>query len=437
MTLAVININDAGIQVAVDGDLVRTSPGYAVLDSGNLMLGELAIENARLLPRWMNNRFWGQLSTAPIPGGTTQIRHHADLAFAHLEDLWKPIAHEVSQVILMVPGYYSAEQLGLLLGMAKECGVPVSGIVDQSVLAASNLPLRSTVLHLDIHLHCMTLTRLSNTGSLARRSEKTILETGLSTLWDRWASIIANQFIQTNRFDPMHQALTEQQLFNKLPGWIRNLSSNSMHTFELENDGSTHSVAVSTDSLLRACTPLYPQIVQAIRSEIPAGEHASLLLSHHFEGFPGLKDSLGLIPEADLLDLNELKSIGSANLNRHQIVSDKGAVSHVTQLDTGETSKDKDTISERPATHFLWRHHAIAIGAGFKLDGDLEQGPQRSDNPVCTFYPRNGQLHLDCHEPAGINLNGSPASPSMSLSAGDVLTINNQSLTLISVSSDG
>ncbi|MEK9822440.1 MAG: hypothetical protein VW840_09740 [Gammaproteobacteria bacterium] len=436
MVLAVININDAGIQVGLDGDLTRTSPGYAVLNNDQLMVGEVAARNARLLPRWTSNRFWSQLSTAPMESGTAQVRHHADLAFAHLEDLWQPISAEATDAILIVPGYFSTEQLGLLLGMARECQIPVRGIVDHSVVAASNLPLRQNVLHLDIHLHSMTLSNLSNTGTLARRSAKTIVETGLATLWDRWADIIANQFIQTTRYDPMHEAASEQRLFDQLPGWIAGLGDETTHTFELEIGGNAHSVAVSHDNLLRACASLYPQIVQAIRAEIPAGENASLLLSHRLQGFPGLQDSLRLIPEISCIELAEMKGIGSASLNRDQIMSSDGAISHVTQLQAGDIASD-DSVKERTATHLLWRHHATPIGTQFKLDASLDNGPKRSDNPVATFYTSAGQLLMDCHEPEQLQLNGQQPEASTKLQPGDVLQLQNETLTLVSVGSHG
>ena len=267
MSIAVFNINDAGIQLTVDSELVRTSPGIAVLNDNSLLTGEQASNNVKLLPRWTNNRFWSQLNTNPLPNSTEQVRHHADIAFAHLEDLWLPVSKEVANVILIVPGYYLNNDLALLLGIARECGMPVKGIVDQSVIAASNLPLRSNVIHLDVHLHSFSLTQISNRGILARKNVKTILETGLSTLLDRWANIIASQFIQTTRFDPMHNADTEQQLFNLLPGWIRNLQDSNTHSFSLKAADTEHSVAISQENLLKACTPLYPQIVQAIRSE--------------------------------------------------------------------------------------------------------------------------------------------------------------------------
>jgi len=435
MSLAVLNINDAGIQVAVDGDLIRTSPGFAVLDNGRLMIGESAARNTKLLPRWTNNRFWSQLSTAPISGGTSQVRHHADLAFAHLEELWKPIADSAQGVIFVVPGYYSAENLGLMLGMAKECRIPVAGIVDTSVLVASNLPLRSIVLHLDIHLHSITLTRLSNTGSIIRRDVRTVLETGLATLWDRWATIIANQFIQSTRFDPTHDASSEQQLYNQLPSWISNLGSESMHTFDLATGETEHTVAVSNESLLRACTPLYPQIVQAIRSEIPAGESASLLVSHHFSGFPGLEDSLRLISETDTVDLTELKSIGSAHLHQDKIRTDSGAISHITQLDTGQVS-DEETPRARVPTHLLWNHHASAIGSSYKLGGNLSNGPSRSEAPLCTFHLRNGDMIMDCHGD-GVLINGNAAAQTNTLQTGDRIEVNGATLVAISVSANG
>ena len=119
MTLGIIELNDSGIQVAVDGDLVTTSPGYAVMDGEKLLVGTEAAKFVRLLPSWTNNRFWNQLNTDPIPNATEAVRHHADLAFAHLESLWDQIKERADQVIFLVPGFYDRSNLGLLLGMAK------------------------------------------------------------------------------------------------------------------------------------------------------------------------------------------------------------------------------------------------------------------------------------------------------------------------------
>jgi len=438
VSIAVFNINDAGIQVSVDGDLVRTSPGYAVLDGSNLLTGEEASQNAKLLPRWTNNRFWSQLNVNPLPNGNSQIRHHADLAFAHMESLWQPIAARVESAVFVVPGYYGNDNLGLLLGMSQEASIPVRGIVDSSIIQAADLPLRKTVLHLDIHLHSITLTSISNTGTLARREVKTVIESGLFTLLDRWSNIIADQFIQTTRFDPMHNADTEQQLFNKLPAWIAGLGDANAHPIALAAGDTEHSVSISNDSLLKACASIYPQIVQAIRSEIPAGETATLLLSHRFTGFPGLKSSLGLINNVEVVDLAELKAIGSASVHQDEIVVRDGPVQHVLQISTGnEQATVTATPSSAQATHLLWQHQAFAIGSGIKLGDDLSEGPRPTDNPVCTLYRRNQQLVLETHREGVVQLNGNGAASQETVNLGDVLTIAGQALTLISVSGDG
>ncbi|MDG1233378.1 MAG: hypothetical protein P8P91_14040, partial [Pseudomonadales bacterium] len=335
-------------------------------------------------------------------------------------------------------GYYLNSDLGLLLGMAQECGMPVKGIVDQSVIAASNLPLRSNVIHLDIHLHSFTLTQISNRGILARKSVKTILETGLSTLLDRWANIIASQFIQTTRFDPMHNADTEQQLFNLLPGWIRNLPDSNTHSFSVKAAGTEHSVAISQESLLKACTPLYPQIVQAIRSEIVADEPASLLLSHRLQGFPGLKESLKLVANLEIIDLPEEKANDSAVTHTTSIIDNGGTVSHVVQLGSGEVAPPKkQETNTSGATHVLWRHQAFAIGKALPIDADLSAGPRYSHNPAFTLYARNDQIMIECGATDTIKINGTAVDPDSPLKPGDKIELAGDQLTLISVPQDG
>ncbi len=439
MSIAVFNINDAGIQLTVDSKLVRTSPGIAVLNNNSLLTGEQASKNVKRLPRWTNNRFWSQLNTHPLPNSTEQVRHHADIALAHLEDLWLPVKKEVTKVILVVPGYYHNDDLGLLLGIARECGIPVKGIVDQSVIAASNLALRSTVIHLDIHLHSFTLTQISNGDILARKDVKTILETGLSTLWDRWANIIAGQFIQTTRFDPMHNADTEQHLFNLLPDWIRNLQDSNMHSFSFNASGTEHSVAISHENLLKACTPLYPQVVQAIRNEITGSEPTSLLLSHRLQGFPGLKESLRLVSNLEIIDLPEEKANESAATHNASIISDSGPISHIVQLSTGDAAATPQRVTRASgATHILWRHQATAIGKTLPIDADLSEGPKFSNDPAFTLYARNNQIMIDCGATDGlIKVNGAAANPDRPLQPGDQIELAGGQLTLISVPPDG
>jgi hypothetical protein len=264
------------------------------------------------------------------------------------------------------------------------------------------------------------------------------LETGLSTLLDRWANIIASQFIQTTRFDPMHNADTEQQLFDLLPDWIRNLQDSNTHSFSVKAAGTEHSVAISQESLLKACTPLYPQIVQAIRSEIVANEPASLLLSHRLQGFPGLKESLKLVANLEIIDLPEEKANDSAATHNATIIDDGGTVSHVVQLGTGElATPTKQETSTTGVTHILWRHQATAIGKALPIDADLSAGPRFSHDPAFTLYARNDEIMIECGATDMIKINGAAVDPERPLKLGDQIELAGDQLTLISVPRDG
>jgi len=438
LTLGIIEINDAGIQVATPGKIIATSPGFAVMDGERLMVGSEALENARLLPRWTNNRFWNKLNTDPIANSTDVVRHHADLALAHLESLWLPLKKDVDSVILLVPAFYTQSELGLLLGIARECGIPVKGVADSSLMAASDQILESLTLHLDIHLHRITLTNLSSGKTLNRKNVTTVTETGIFTLWDRWANMIADQFIQTSRFDPMHQAISEQALFNQLPLWIKQLGDSRGKTFELNLAGVNHTVSVSADQLMSACAQIYPQIVQFIRSEAKNRDSVTLLLSHRFAGFPGLKDSLGLIPNLGLIELDPMQSITSAFAHADKIIPDGNAITHIVNLPISHQADEDQTLlrvsNNSRATHLLKGNHATAIGKAFQLSKDLGDGiRQDPHNPVCTLYYRGSELYADVHMADILKINGEMQASQSILKSGDILSIGEHNITLISV----
>ncbi|HAK52687.1 MAG TPA: hypothetical protein DCM54_12415 [Gammaproteobacteria bacterium] len=435
MTLGIIELNDSGIQVAVDGDLVATSPGYAVLDGEKLLVGNEGAQFSRLLPTWTNNRFWNQLNTDPIPNATGAVRHHADLAFAHLESLWEQIKDSADQVIFLVPGFYDRSNLGLLLGMAKECNIPTAGIVDTSLATASEQALRETVLHLDIHLHRITLTRLANTANLSRTDFTTVSESGIFTLWDRWANVIANQFIQSSRYDPMHEAGSEQALYNQLPGWITNLETSRSNSFNLDLDNISHSVAISAEQLMAACTPLYPQIVQSIRNQVRGDETATLLMSHRFRGFPGLKDSLNLLENVDVVELTPEQAIQGALTHAEKIIPGSGTITHVVNLPITATKVVDDIVKTRRATHMLYENHAVSIGQSFKLSADFSNGVKQDLSArICTIYPRGAELYIDIHSAENLWINDAPATEQASLQPGDIIRVGDHSITLISSS---
>ena len=432
MSFAVIELNDSGLLITVDGDVVSRSPGFAVLDGDRLMTGAEAYGCARLLPRWTNNRFWHQLGTEPLAAATPNLRHHADLAFAHVEAIWSDLTPVADSVVFAVPPYYTREQLGLLLGMAGEAGMPVEGVIDSSVAAAAaGQPLTNTTLVLDIFLHCLTLTQLGASVQLTRTDTATVSDAGIFTLWDRWANIVANQFIQTTRYDPLHQADSEQALYNQIPEWITGVSG-QLNQFDLVAAGGTQSVQVTRDQLLTACSAMYPQIVQAVRSRTPAAEPVSVLLTHRLRGLPGLREALALVENVRVTELPE--SAVSESVRTHAgAITGRDNVTHVVTLPVQASKVAPSTPATGSPTHLLLGARAVAIGSAFRLDADLTLGLQESGDPICTLYADGAAVRIDPHR-EGLTINGGAAPGGTSLGVGDVLRVADTDITLIAVS---
>ena len=178
------------------------------------------------IPAHINNRFWDQLSLDPLPKPTSVARHHADLAYSHLAQIWDQIRSETEEVIMAVPGSFDRQQLGLLLGIANECRMPVGGLIDTAVAASSKSSNSSDrLLHLDIHLHRFLLTELERGTNLRRTRVRQLTKAGHLALKETWVEDIADAFIRTTRFDPMYSAASEQLLHNRLPIWLSELQS--------------------------------------------------------------------------------------------------------------------------------------------------------------------------------------------------------------------
>src|SRR5512134_3796695 len=167
MTLA-LEINDVGLVLAGDGELLAEEPGYAMLDGREPETGEAAARRARLKPLFAETRHWQDLGTAalarPMPAAAT----YAEVAYAQLAALVRPHLARGAEVLLAVPAWYTREQLALLLGIAQEAGLETIGLVDAGLAAASLEPATASVLQFELALHRAVVTVLDHGGELRR-----------------------------------------------------------------------------------------------------------------------------------------------------------------------------------------------------------------------------------------------------------------------------
>ena len=263
MNLSIIELNDSEIRVANGTDIIVRSPGYALINQDEIVVGEAARKQAHLNPRVSNNRFWSSLNQDALAVSNKLARHNADLAYAHLCDLYEQ-AGKPDEIIFAVPDSYSDDQLALLLGLAEACEFTAVGLVDTAVAAASAVADNGQYMHINIHLHHTILTELEANDGIKRVNTRLLEGNGLIAIYDKCISYIADLFIHQSRFDPLHHAETEQALYTQLPKWLDALQTDNEVLLEVHYDGKRHQTKLLRQSLLNELQTLYAVITESL-----------------------------------------------------------------------------------------------------------------------------------------------------------------------------
>jgi hypothetical protein len=207
MTTFAIEINDAELVVAGGEGPVTTEPGVAVVEGGKITTGAEAAAQARLKPRLTSNRFWADLSLDAATG-IAGAANAAELAFAQLDALWRRVGSDADDVVLIVPSHYRGEQLGLLLGIAEECRMPVRAMIDVAAAASDRPYPGRELVFVDAGLHRISAVPLEQGDDVSALAEQGLENTGLAGLRDALAKRLAELFVLNTRFDPLHRAET-------------------------------------------------------------------------------------------------------------------------------------------------------------------------------------------------------------------------------------
>ncbi|GBF31675.1 hypothetical protein MnTg04_01640 [bacterium MnTg04] len=432
MSDLVLEINDIGLTVSDGKQTLLASPACALLDGNHIVVGKEAFASSRLRPLWTNDRFWSRLDQEPLANPSGRFQTNADLAHAHLEHIWHELSRPAdSRLVIVVPGTWDPAQMGLLLGIAADLNIPVSGMVDSAVAAGVSLEPDVPHLHLDLQQGKFVLTELQVGPQLSRSAVFVVCETGLSAIRDAWADIIADVFVRQTRFDPMHVAGTEQQLFNKLDGWLADIEAQGSAALEMDVGEKSYTVQLTGDQLLPASLSVYPQIVQQIRPRAKG----VLALSHRLADFPGLKDSLALIAGLELrwLDENAAARGALAKTAVYAADADTQEVTFLTSLPLAADSSGENAsvAHDLLPSHLLYRARAYPLDQGPLVLGADPKSSGRTITLVgtldgvsrqhCTVKQVNGRTRVEDHSSYGTFVNDRAVEGSAELLLGDVI----------------
>ena len=439
MTLA-LEINDAGLLLARDGSILAEEPGIAVLDGASAETGAAAALRARLKPLYAETRHWQDLGTEPLARPVPAAANRAEVAFAQLERLVAPYLGDGREIIFAVPPWYSREQLGLLLGVAKESGLEPVGLVDAGLAACSLEPVPATVLHLELALHRCVVTVLDCAAGLRRTRFELLPQHGWLALQQAWLDAIAAAFVLKTRFDPLHQAATEQSLCDGLPAWLNAAAATGTASIDLEPGSARYSVTMTGEDLERAASRSYDEYARVLQRARPAGGPLNLRLSSRFSGLPGLEARLAGIRDCDIVRLPRGAAALGALAWENDIRREPGALTLVQHLPValrsgaqgGRSLPSSSVPVESRPTHVVRASRAyriesrpLTLGAGVPPDRRalaLEPGPGISRSH-CSIAMVGGSAWLEDHSTYGTFLNGERVGGRVELRAGDRLRV--------------
>ena len=317
-----IELIDAGVLAARGEALSPPSPGIALLEPGGAIVGRAAAAQARLKPVYVADHFWADLSKDPMPRAAARARSHADLAYAHLAQLWGEVAEPGDEALFAVPGDIRGSALGLLAGVARTAGIGVRGWVDAAVAACAALPSsRETVLHVDIGLHEALLTVLAGDETLQRKRVDVAPRVGMKPLYAAWGQLIAEALVRRTRFDPLHQASTEQQLFDRLPGWLATLATAEEVDVEIGASAGVFGATLRREQFAFVAESWYSQLIDLIHAGRRAGTAATVALSSRAALLPGFAARCTGIADAEVVLLAEGAAARGALQNAATIAS--------------------------------------------------------------------------------------------------------------------
>ncbi len=455
MTIAVIELNDTGIRLSVAGKILTTTPGYAIITPETVLLGDEARQQARIHPLQTNNQFWHQLNLDPLPVDNNHVRHNADLAYNQLSEIHQ--RNDFDEVVFAVPGHVNNEQLSLLLGIAQECQFTTVAIVDSAVAAVAPYAPKGRYIHLDTQLHQSVATLIQVDEEVSQQSVDVIPGIGLLAFYDNWAKLISDNFIRQTRFDPLHGAATEQQLYNQLPLWTEQGRNNGDTTLHLGDK----SIKLPPSAWVNQVQALYAQIDQTLRRLAPGID--GIFLSDRSAVLPGLNR---LWPQAHSLPPEAVP--GSCHLHRRLLYNAPDALSFTTRLPASRSplTKFNTDVSAQPAaiapTHLLWQYRAYPLQSRIFIDlstpenqnssiqgfesqseetnsfnpgGNLVFRRQLTDASLCAVETSRDGTRLRLFHSGTVLLNGRTVAEGTLLKPGDELKFvqNNGKIKLISV----
>jgi hypothetical protein len=225
-------------------------------------------------------------------------------------------------LVLVVPSHYRESNLQLLLGIAKACQLEIKGLLNKAVLALQNeLQADGEFWHFDVQLHQTVCSRIRRATGLVSLVEVEILsDVGIYLMQEALLKGLQNNFIRNDRFDPLHDAATEQQLFDQLPNIAMQLADTGKASVGLEHQSRLHNTTLDAKEWQALLAPFSDRLIDVSRSADASYIDFNAAFAHA---------GLDLLTQAGFIQIHEAVNFC---LSEVVIASDSGNIIYRTDL---------------------------------------------------------------------------------------------------------
>ena len=301
MSILGLDLNDAALTGVAEGELLFREPGYALAPDGTLLFGLAALRQARRFPRRVQNRYWHDLSDEPLTASLGRAHSSADLVHEHLAEIWEHWGRDA--VAFAIPGHWTPMQLGLLLGIARELDITVAGLVDATVAATRREYPDHELVAVEASLHETVISEMNQHPAAEVHARHSLPGFGVDALERKCVEYFAQSFLQAERFDPLHDAASEQQLHDQLYVWLEALGRDPHWTATLDVGGRRFHAPLDRARLAAELNQFMQPVVQQLRALLPANRQLAIQVGATLEPFPGPVDTLAALPGTDVFVL--------------------------------------------------------------------------------------------------------------------------------------
>ena len=452
MDTPLLDINDIGLRLYQSGELQLVSSGFATHDNKETWFGSDAETRVKLLPTKTEYHFWDRLNMDSLEQASSIARSQADLAYRHLESIAAATGSS-APLVITVAGDLEQKQLALLLGMLQRLQWPVLAVVDAAVAACDRPAPGRQLFQLELHLHRVVLSQLIQGHQLQLESTATLREIGMMRLREAWSDAITRSFVRATRFDPQHDAMVEQQLYDHLDQWLDHLKSSTEMEITLSRGDDRFTTYLERETILRAARPQYRLLLDFLNQQLPENQPVTLAISPRLARLPGMLPLLESLRDCEIQITSERALFETVGSLTKELSDPQQQVPYIVQKpwfsqdEATQHGTGLEQYQRKAPTHVLFRATAWPLGRNFTIgtasgvDGNflrLESGNDNIREFHCRLELEGSRIYLENTGEGLTRLNGKRLSERTEVSVGDRIGIGDQDgeLLLIAIAGD-